>query len=148
MKKLNYSLLIILVFIVGYVQTIWIPINWILMLVLAVALVAQVRDVSTFAFLSGLILDLFLGRPWGISSLGFLLVALIVFFARRFLQASKWLAVFSLGFLTDWLFNLIFFKRFTWLESLIFACLFLVIYFSLLAKKISQDNGIRLRLNE
>ena len=115
------------------IQTTLIPFNWALMLVLAAVFLKKGREIAWLSFLIGLLLDLFVGKPLGGSSLFFTVTTGAVYFVQGDLLAFGLPVVFALSFTSDLLFDFFLFRSFSFGKNLIFGLIFTFIYGCLFA---------------
>jgi cell shape-determining protein MreD len=131
------------------IQTTITSFNFLLVMILILALLGTEREAIVFAFLGGLLLDLSAGRWLGISSLVFLIpVGIVIFYSRRFHIQNLlfWLVIYPISIV---IYELVFSRRFDYQNSLIFLGLGLAFYrifnrLGLMEEK--EEEGIRLRI--
>jgi hypothetical protein len=121
-------------------------VNWVMMIVLALALQGQERRVLWLSFWAGLILALFLGEPLGLLSLVFLGAAGATFGVRRLFFLFDLPLVVVLGFLADFFFDLLVFGSTVFLKSVGASLIFALIYFFFLRGRIKRKEGLKLRV--
>lgn len=84
-------LILIPIFLFALIQGAFLPANLVLLLVLLYTVLNQGKESLWVAFLSGLILDLAKGIPFGYSSIMFLVFSfLLILYSRRF-ESTHWL---------------------------------------------------------
>lgn len=117
---------LIIVLVVLFQTTIW-SFNFLLLVILILSLSLNTQESLIWAFLGGLILDLFSGGRLGFSSLGFVLITfLLQAYHRRFSFQNPFL-VFTFSVLAYLLFTAIIQKPWIWWEGLALAVLALVL---------------------
>jgi len=128
---MNFTILLLLAVIASILQTVFVSLNWMLILVLNQALVGEPKDVAWFAFAAGLIFDLFAGFPLGLSGTIFLFISLAVFLLRRSFPIPAAFIISILAILADFCFSFLAFRQVSFSKSLIFTLVFLPVYFFL-----------------
>lgn len=141
----SYSILLP-VFLLALFQGVFLPLNFVLLVVLVWAVIRPPKEGLIVAFFSGIFLDLAKGSPLGMSSSIFLVASFILhLYSRRFDPAHPaFLAVFVL--LTSIIYNLISKEPWYWLEGVI---LFLLALLTRPAISLWQEKekGIKLKIN-
>jgi len=142
--------LVPLIIILAFVQTTITDFDFLLFLILTVAMIAGEKESLFFAFISGLLFDLLAGTKLGITSIAYLIsVMVIILYKRKFLTANFWfwLVIFQLsGFLT----KIIQGMRWHWWQAGITAVLVSVTFWLLgridLFGMSEDEEGIRLKV--
>jgi rod shape-determining protein MreD len=139
-------LVLIPVFILVVFQASILPLNLLLVLILIRTALKPDQQSFYLAFWSGLLLDLAQGTPLGLSSLIFLLAALLLFFYSKKFEPTyvPFLAVFV--FLISLLYNWTVIGYFGWQKSLVLAII--TFLFSFLWQKFVvkvSERKVRLR---
>ncbi|HUW21641.1 MAG TPA: rod shape-determining protein MreD [Candidatus Bathyarchaeia archaeon] len=143
---MSFTVLILITFVMLLVQTTLIPFDWALVLVLSEALLAKDKEIAWLAFVTGLLLDLFLGKPWGLSSAALLIIAFLVFSVRRYLLTRKLIVVYMIAFFGEFFFNYLLFRSFNLLRAGFFAMVFSLVYFFFSAKEIKDNQELKLKI--
>jgi len=116
----NY-LLLFLVLIFAILQVSFLPVNLVLLVVLAFALLNESSRSLLFAFYAGLILDLAKGGPLGFYSIFFLVVVFVLLLYSNRFEVSRWFFIPIFIFLVSVIENLFKVHFFVWKEGLILA---------------------------
>ena len=103
MKQLWIYLLLLLL---AFLQTTFVPINLVLLLVVLWAAIRTPKDAITFSFIAGIVLDLLSGRLLGMSALLFLTIIVLFSFFRKNVWSSHILAVLAVVFVSSFFFSL------------------------------------------
>jgi len=136
----------LLIFLAAFIQATLIPFNWLLGLVLTKALIVEGKKLAWLAFLSGLILDLFLSTPWGLSSAFFLVISWLTLLSRRRFFTPRPLTIFLLAFFFHLSFDFFVLRSFNFSQSLIFSLVFDLFFALFLAQRIKVSKGLRIDL--
>ena len=142
--------LIPLIIILAFVQTTITDFDFLLFLVLTVAMIAGEKESLFLAFISGLLFDLLAGTKLGITSIAYLIsVMVIILYKRKFLTANFWfwLVIFQLsGFLTKTIQGM----RWHWWQAVTITILVAIIFWVVqridLAGLAQDEEGIKLKV--
>lgn len=145
MKK-SFSFLFLLAFLLSFLQSFLITFNFVLLLILSSALVLKGEKTAWLAFFAGLVLDLFLGQPLGLSSFLFLVFSLVIYFAGRRLLSLGRGALFLLAFMAELMFNYLHFHRFVFSRALILALFFVGLFSLLLKREVKGEPSLKLEV--
>ena len=132
--------LVTLIFGLALVQSLLIPLNWLLLLVLFLALDGEAKESLIWAFIAGLVADLVFGQRLGLSSLIFLSLVLATIWAKEKLVTFQLSLVFLAGFLAELLYHYLLFRNWFWGRGLFFGLVLVLI--STRAKK--QVSGLKI----
>lgn len=144
---MNLSWLILGVVLAAFFQAVWVPFNWLMLVVVFLALLREGREVMLLAFLAGLVMDFISGGRLGLSSLLFLVVAGGVFWLRTKLGVLPPLAVSGMAFLADWVYKLFLFQTKSLRESLLFGLVSGMVYFFWALPRLGKSRGLKLKLD-
>lgn len=120
---MKYLLIILAILILSILQTGFLGINLLLLLVLVAGFAFEERLVFSIAFSAGVFLDLFSGHPLGFSSLAFVLISFLIIIYRQRFSFQNPLILSSTTFLTYFLFTQVLRVPVDWLEGVLLAIL-------------------------
>ena len=146
MKK-NLPLLVIASLLLAMIQSLLVPFNFVLVLVLAGALVLEGKKSAWLAFWSGLVLDLFLGQLLGLSSFFFLVLALIFYLGSRIILSLGGFGLFLAALLAELLFNWWHFRLWPWGKALFSGFFFIGLFLLFLKREIKKEKGLKLKID-
>lgn len=122
-------LIFLVIFLLSLIQTSFVRINFLLILVLFFAFLGGEVQALSVAFFAGLIFDLLKGGVLGLSSVGFLLVSLVILLYRQRFLPSHPFFLFLATFLSSFVFALIARIPWSFFEGLVLAVIVLLVKF-------------------
>lgn len=124
---MRVSLFFLAIFFLSLIQVTLVKINFLLVLVLFSAFLGEEVQALSVAFFAGLVFDFLKGGVLGLSSVGFLLVSLIIFLYRQRFLPNHPLFLFLATFLSSFVFALIARIPWSFFEGLILAVIVLLL---------------------
>ncbi|KKS95398.1 MAG: hypothetical protein UV73_C0018G0011 [Candidatus Gottesmanbacteria bacterium GW2011_GWA2_43_14] len=138
-------LFFVLILLAIIIETVFLPYPFTLMLVI-MSVIALGRNSLLPVFISGILLDLFAMRLWGLDSLIFLVVAALILRYNRKFQTGNPLYVFGFIFMAIGVYSLVFYRLLFSPSSLVMTLVLSVALLYLISITSSQIIGEKKKL--